>query len=71
MKKIIVVLVLILLIYLVVNSCKTAEEPQSEVEIAEEDIGEDISEIDKLEEELDMSELDELDALLEELESES
>ena len=71
LKNILIILVLILLIYLVVDSCKVTEEPKSEVELAEEGIGDDLSEIDDLEEDLDMSELDEIDALIEELDSES
>ena len=65
MRKILAVLALILIIAFVIG----CEAPKSDVEVAEEDIEADISEIDALEEDLDMAELDELDALIEELES--
>lgn len=71
MRRIFAVLILAVFIIFIIG-CKAPtekEEPKLEVEIAEEDIETDLSEIDTLEEELDMPELDELDALIEELES--
>jgi len=65
MRKIFAVLALILIIAFVIG----CEAPKSDVEVAEEDIESDISEIDALEEDLDMAELDELDTLIKELES--
>lgn len=71
MKKILPILTLVLFVIFIIG-CKNLmledEGPKSGVEVAEEDIEKDISEIDTLEEDLDMSELDELDALIEELE---
>ena len=64
--KIISILIVILLVLFIIGC--TQEIPTSEVEATEGDITADISEIDALEEDLDMSELDELDALIEELE---
>lgn len=66
MRKILAALVLISLV-IFITSCKAP--PKLEVEVAEEDIGADISEINTLEEDLNMSELEELDTLIEELES--
>ncbi len=60
-------LFLILLVALVIGCKKAPEEPKLEVEIAEEDIEADISEIDTLEEDLDASELDEIDTLINDL----
>ncbi|MBR9683700.1 hypothetical protein GOV03_04135 [Candidatus Woesearchaeota archaeon] len=68
MKKILSILILALFVVSIVG-CTISETPTSEVEATEEDIEADISEIDALEEDLDMAELDELDALMEELES--
>jgi len=67
MKKMITALFLILLVALVIGCKKAPEEPKLEVEIAEEDIEADISEIDTLEEDLDASELDEIDTLINDL----
>ena len=66
MKKLITALFLILLVSIMIG-CKAPEEPKLEVEIAEEEIEADIAEIDALEEDLDSSELDELDSLINEL----
>ena len=67
MRKIFGLVCLILLVSLIFGCKPQKEEPKLEVEVAEEDISSDISEIDTLEEDLDMSELDELDNLINEL----
>lgn len=71
-KKIFAALILALFV-MFVTSCKIPtlekEEPKLEVELIEEDIGISVSEVDSIEDDLNMPELDELDDLIKELES--
>lgn len=64
MKKIITALFLILIVILIVG-CKIEAPPESE---EEKSLSDELAEIEALEEEINLSELDEIDHLIEELE---
>lgn len=69
MKRILAGMVLLLLILLMLLTIGCKKEVRLDVEIAEEDVKADISEVDALAGDLEPSELEELDSLIEELES--